>query len=274
MLIILVEKRQHGGMGLGGFSMPKGGLGSLMGLLSPKIQKAMKIETIEPRIRKDAKRIRITYGPYKIRSSKDKQNPGNSFSMDPHGSGYSYSVGSDFPRDVTVLQSQSLLVNETFQEATIDDGLYNHHTTFFDMSKFPDTWLACGDTPHKAIPVTVLMGGATGAGDVLYTSANGEHKSGFYVGKDEKLNIAVDVVNYNDREREVYTISELEYLPGRPPGYVHTQSHVLPLGMCDGSGGLGATQIRPPPGQRKFTLSGKKEITVAKDGYMVQTCKS
>jgi hypothetical protein len=262
-----------GMMSLGSFSMPKGGIGSLLGLLSPQVQKALKIEDIPPQIRKDAKRQRITYGPYKIRASNNKQNPGNSFSMDPHGSGYSYSVGNDFPRDVTVLETQSMLVNETFHEATIDDGLYNHHTTFFDMSKFPETWLACGNSPHMAIPVTVLMGGATGAGNVLYTSADGTHKSGFYVGKDEKLNIAIDVVNYNDRERDVYTVSEIEYLPGKPAGYVHTQSHVLPLGMCDSGSGLGATQVRPPAGQRKFTLAGKNEITVAKDGYMVQTCK-
>lgn len=68
----------------------------------------------------------------------------------------------------------------------------------------------------------------------------------------------------------MYTVSELEYLPGKPTGYVYTQSHVLLLGMCDSGGGMSATHIRPPSGQSKFTLAGKDEITVTKDGYLVQ----
>jgi hypothetical protein len=193
--------------------------------------------------------------------------------MDPHGSSYSFMVGDDFPRDVMVLEASSVLVNETFQEAVIGDGLYNHHNLFADLSKIPETWLSCGDRPRGAIPVTVLTGGATGAGPIRYTSADGEHKSGFYVSKTEKISVGIDVVNYTPRERTVYTVSELEYLPGKPAGYMHTQSHVLPLGMCDSGGGMSAIHLRPPPGQSKFTIAGKNEITVTKDGYLVQTCE-
>lgn len=43
------------------------GLGSLMGR-APST-KAAKVEFITPKIRKDAKRIRLTYGPYKLRAA-------------------------------------------------------------------------------------------------------------------------------------------------------------------------------------------------------------
>jgi hypothetical protein len=42
------------------------GLGALMGKAQPT--KASKVEFIEPKIRPDAKRIRLTYGPYKLRA--------------------------------------------------------------------------------------------------------------------------------------------------------------------------------------------------------------
>jgi hypothetical protein len=42
------------------------GLGFLTGNAPPT--KAMKVEYIEPKISKDAKRIRLTYGPYKLRA--------------------------------------------------------------------------------------------------------------------------------------------------------------------------------------------------------------
>jgi hypothetical protein len=47
-------------------SMPKGGLSSLM---NPGIRKAAKIEEMEPKINPNAKRLKLTYGPYKIRAA-------------------------------------------------------------------------------------------------------------------------------------------------------------------------------------------------------------
>jgi hypothetical protein len=59
--------------GLGGFditkiakSLPKGGLA---GLMRPVVRKANKIEYITPLRHPDAKRIRLTYGPYKIKAA-------------------------------------------------------------------------------------------------------------------------------------------------------------------------------------------------------------
>jgi hypothetical protein len=57
--------------GLNGFkmkgAMPKGGMMSMMSMPS---RKAYKIEQIPPQKYKDARRVRIMYGPYTIRSSK------------------------------------------------------------------------------------------------------------------------------------------------------------------------------------------------------------
>jgi hypothetical protein len=47
----------------------KGGKGGLAGMLRPEVRKAYKIEKLKPLVRPDATRVRITYGPYKIRAS-------------------------------------------------------------------------------------------------------------------------------------------------------------------------------------------------------------
>jgi hypothetical protein len=81
----VVVKRQHdmsnmgGGLKLDGFklpagfdigkiakSMPKEGFSSMM---NPEVRKASKIEQMDPKIHPDAKRVKITYGPYKIRAA-------------------------------------------------------------------------------------------------------------------------------------------------------------------------------------------------------------
>ena len=123
-----------------------------------------------------------------------------------------------------------------------------------------------------SIPVTTVFGGATEDSVVKYTSNDGRFKSGFYIGKNDKIQSQIDVVNYLDKERTVYTVSEVEYLPGKPDGYVHTQHYILPLGMCDAGAGMMATNIHAPKGQARFTLEGKNDIVVGKDGWIVQTC--
>jgi hypothetical protein len=105
--------------------------------------KAAKVEFIEPKIRKDAKRIRLTYGPYKLRAanvgvatcrsitliySQSKTKVGNDKSMDPAGTSYSYMAGDDFPRDVTLLSTTSAIYDEGGKNK-IDTakGLYNQY---------------------------------------------------------------------------------------------------------------------------------------------------
>jgi hypothetical protein len=47
--------------------------------------------------------------------------------MDPAGTGYQNLAGDDFPRDAMFVDASTTLLNETFQKAYVDDGLYNHH---------------------------------------------------------------------------------------------------------------------------------------------------
>lgn len=49
---------------------------------------------------------------------------------------------------------------------------------------------------------------------VLWTSADGKSLSGFHVGKDDEINVNVEIVNYNKEKRDFYLTYEVEYHEG------------------------------------------------------------
>jgi hypothetical protein len=243
---------------------------------------------MKPLFNPNAKRLKITYGPYLIKSSsvrtlhlaianislthvQDNKAAGNSPSMDPHGTSFNNLAGDDFPRDVTVLQSQSTLLNEDFTKSDIGQGIYNHHNVFFDVSKPMEAVLTCGNEEPKAtLGKTVIMAGATEDAILLYTNKGSNLKTGLYISKTDKILIGVDVVNYNKDAKLVYTVSEIEFLEGRPEGTMNTVQQTINIGMCNGMDGL---NIRPPQGQEKFSLNGS-DITFLRDGYLIQSRES
>jgi len=250
----------------------KGGLGGLSGMLRPEVRKAYKIEKLKPRVRPDATRVRITYGPYKIRASGAKGRVGNTFSMDPAGTGYQNLAGDDFPRDAMFVDSYTVLLNETFQKAYVDDGLYNHHIVWYDQSKTNPSFVSCNGKRAMTIPMSIFMGAGSEEIDGAYRHTGGEVKSGYYIGPKDVINFGMDIVNYQDRERTVYMANEIEYFTGKPADYTDAQTHVLMLGMCDGgSAMMGAMNIHPPKDKKQFTMTGSKPIVVEKEGYMVGT---
>jgi hypothetical protein len=196
--------------------------------------------------------------------------------MDPAGTGYQNLAGNDFPRDVIVIDTISRLVNETFEKAIVEDGIYNHHTVFMDASIKPQSWLSCNGKEVPEMPMAFFMGSGSEDIDSKYASGGDRTvKAGFYIGKNDVITFGVDIVNYHNRERELYTINEMEYLPGKPEGYVHSQNRIISMGICDGANAyMTAANIHPPKDKKKFVLSGKNDITINRDGYMMSICKS
>jgi hypothetical protein len=95
-------------------------------------------------------------------------------------------------------------------------------------------------------------------------------KSGYYIGEKDYLLVNIDFVNYREEDRDLYMEAEIEYVPGRP--YPHASMRQIPVGVCDSLAAWGAaTNIHTPKGQTKFTMSGKKDIEILKDGYLTQT---
>jgi hypothetical protein len=190
--------------------------------------------------------------------------------MDRGGTGYMNTVGDDFPRDVMVLQTTSEVQNPDFTRASTDQGIYNHHNVFFDFAKPIDVF-GC-EEGHKSspqVPVTVFSAGATEVGQLTYYAQDGAIKSGYYIPKNRQMMNMIDVINYNDVEKEVYTSTQIEYLEGKPEGYVRATQQRVDPGICGGPSGA---LIHPPKGQSKFAVKSSSIIAL-RDGWIVNARK-
>jgi hypothetical protein len=88
--------------------------------------KSIKTETLTPTIPGgDVKRVRMTYGPYKLRAAGSKARAGNFISLDPQGTGWAY-MASDFPTDITVLRALLSIGYDDGTKIGNANGVYNH----------------------------------------------------------------------------------------------------------------------------------------------------
>jgi Stress up-regulated Nod 19 len=117
------------------------------------------------------------------------------------------------------------------------------------------------------MPMSYFIRGTADLNSNRYTTADGSFKAGFYIGKDAPITQMIDIVNYNNNTRKVYTVSEVEYLEGKQPGFLQSVSTGIDLGMCNGLGQTG-TFIYAPKNQKKFSFTGK-DMTFERDGYIL-----
>ena len=191
--------------------------------------------------------------------------------MDKGGTGYQYMVDDDFPRDITALETFSEVVDEKFKRVDIQDGIYNHHNVFMDFASAPAPAMTCENMKPTGQPkMSVFMAGATETGYLTYAAVNNKLKSGYYLSKDRNMLNMIDVINYNNQERDVYISAEIEYLPGKPQGYLDTRQERVDPGMCGGPSGA---SIHPPKGVQRFTVNSTG-IVMARAGYFVNISMS
>jgi hypothetical protein len=73
-----------------------------------------------------------------------------------------------------------------------------------------------------------------------------------------------DVINYTNETKVLYTLNEIEYMPGKAPGMMDASMYVMVPGQCEGNYGVinGAKQ------EKKFTIKGKA-MNVTRDGTIL-----
>ncbi|QDS68679.1 hypothetical protein FKW77_002226 [Venturia effusa] len=234
--------------------------GTLVNTFGPKPVKALKIEELQPR-NPAAKRIRVTWGPYKIRGSNSTSKLGNSPSMDGGGTGYQFKTDTDFPTDITLLDGIVEIHNKEGQRLTLEDNIYTHHFLMFDLGKAQKATFTCeNDLKIRYVPMPgpVVMGGAAEDAEAHYstTTVMPGKKTGYYVKKDTPILGNIDIVNSNKEDMEVYPSADMEYLTGRPEGFLDASPVFLPVTGCD-SKDLMPGIVQTPKGQHKWTLNSK-----------------
>ena len=187
-----------------------------------------------------------------------------------------YTAADDFPKGVTILDAVTGVYDDKMKEISNERGLYNHHNVFFDLSGGFPSPISCGpsilDMFQLKVPINVFMGGAADTTSNFYTTPDGKFNSGYFLSNTSDVLQMIDIVNYNNEPRTVYTVSEMEYVPGKATNLLAANSVPINLGMCDGAAGMKAIMEPMAKGQldgkKKFTLSGK-DITISRDGYFL-----
>jgi hypothetical protein len=61
----------------------------------------------------------------------------------------------------------------------------------------------------------------------------------------------------------------LEFVEGKPAGWLETSVQHMTVGQCDGLAALTGAMAKAPPGQTKWEMKGVEPIGVIRDGYIV-----
>jgi hypothetical protein len=188
-----------------------------------------------------------------------------------------YTAADDFPKDVTVLDAITGVYDDKMKEISNENGLYNHHNVFFDLSGSFLPPISCGpsllDIFKLKMPINVFMEGAADTTSNHYTTPDGKFNSGYYLSKKSDILQMIDIVNYNNEIRTVFTVSEMEYVPGTPVNVLPANAIPISLGMCDGMSAMKSilepmAKGQTADGKKNFTLSGR-DITISRDGYFI-----
>jgi hypothetical protein len=196
---------------------------------------------------------------------------GNSKSMDKGDSSYMNMVDDDFPRDITILTSESEVQTKEFKRATTTEGIYNHHNVFMDVSKPPLSVYGCSDPKLQqkstSFPFSLLAGGATETAISQFSTNKGDVKAGYYLSKTRIIITIVDVVNYKNETQDIYTVTDLEYLLGKPEGYLDSNQQRIDPGICGGPQG---SAIHAPAGVSKFSINSTG-IIMKESGWILNS---
>ncbi|QDS75811.1 hypothetical protein FKW77_000302 [Venturia effusa] len=223
--------------------------------------------------RAGAKRVRVYYGPFEILGAEAAKNALNPMRMDPGSTTWS-KIANGLPVDSTILKTNTSLQLLDGSPADIGAGIYNHHVVFFDQSKNSPIVTRCGNgsmLPEafrpKTMPMTIFGGTSEDNSNMLYSDADGTFNSGFWLPKTDKMMIMGEIINYRNSSTFVYSVTDVEYVPGQAAGMLDAYTTVLDVAMC---GGTDAKKMFQPDSvkEKKFSAISNPMI-VTQNGWLI-----
>lgn len=76
-----------------------------------------------------------------------------------------------------------------------------------------------------------------------------------------------EVINYRNTSTFVYSVTDIEYIPGKPPGMLDAYTTVIDVAVC---GGTDAWKMwQPHTATEKKFVAASKPMTVMYDGWLI-----
>ncbi|KAF1992051.1 hypothetical protein K402DRAFT_459245 [Aulographum hederae CBS 113979] len=147
--------------------------------------------------------------------------------------------------------------NPETTEAPAEGG----HADMEGMSAEGEAGHSHGDRVRRdgtsGLAVQLLGSGDDGAPMSYASSQPDVIKTGFYVGKEEKVMHSSEYVNYKDYPQDIYMTIDYEYIPGKPEGYSDALHSSFTVTGCGGAG------YEPAKNKASSILSPPLYITAA-----------
>ena len=82
----------------------------------------------------------------------------------------------------------------------------------------PESWKNAIRNP-QAMPQSQLFGSGDDGLPIIYGSKDPSLKAGYYLSPESRVYHFSEFINYSNKSREIYITSEVEYVPGKAPGF-------------------------------------------------------
>jgi hypothetical protein len=118
--------------------------------------------------------------------------------------------------------------------ANLSTGVYNHHVVVLNMGKTQHMMVCPGSTSPRVPPSPALfLGGASDDTVTLFTAADGNFKTGYYIKPTDTLVMVLEIMNYSPQKQDVYVVADVEWIEGKPEGYMDTITLPISVGDCN-----------------------------------------
>lgn len=155
----------------------------------------------------------------------------------------------------------------TYEDGTradINSGVYLHHVVTFNMDKLTSPMSFCFfGFPMPKMRGAEFIGASNDAGPWMFTTADGQANTGFYVDPADKMGWYGEVINYKKEAKKLYVTMEAEYMEGRPPGMLDTQISLFNVQGCAAN-----VEIAVPHNTTTFDIKSSN-FPIPQDGYVV-----
>ncbi|KAF2666211.1 hypothetical protein BT63DRAFT_53020 [Microthyrium microscopicum] len=235
----------------------------------PAAPSETKVEDIKAEFSSQYKRSRVTYGTYKLSAfNAPAAHGGMSMPGMENEGGMTDASNKKAPKpcsDCTLKYARASLHYPDGTIANFKTGAYLHHLTMAVVGPGRNDVACPGGTMR--IPKNMeRMLAIHNDRNETYFGINANDKMGFYLGKDDTMDLELMLKNEVNIPKEVIFTIEWEYAPGRPEGWSDVKGIWMDAAPCNAMD----SDIPPPKNQTQFTLTGPEWVSPM-DGKLLNT---
>jgi hypothetical protein len=83
--------------------------------------------------------------------------------------------------------------------------------------------------------MSIFMGTGEETGGTHFSTQDAMFNSGYFLGEQDKLMVTGEIINYGNETKKIYAVSDVEYMPGKPEGYMEASVTIVTVNQVKAS---------------------------------------